>query len=143
MSCETPQSTGVRSMSETTSSPNSLPSTPSFVRKFHSNFHPLDLRKLTLYGSSIQTSSSSSSFLGNGSNIHRQTSDDSPTGSGYSSTQSYSSSLDSSPQFRKFGSCHSQDSFILKRQTSQTRLRESLLSSLLLSPRLVETLFPF
>ncbi|CAG7817180.1 unnamed protein product [Allacma fusca] len=105
----------LRSM-EINTPPSSLPTTPSFVRKFHSNFRPLDLRKLTLYGSHTEADHSSSS------------------------SQSCGSSQDNSPKARNFGSCQSHDSFLLKRQSSQTRLRESLLTSLL-SPRTKEIEF--
>lgn len=110
MSCENHQST----MRPIGTPPQSLPTTPSFVRKFHSNFRPLDLRKLTLYGSHTAEGDQSSSS--------------SPQ------SQSNGSSQDNSPKTRNFGSAHSHDSFMLKRQSSQSRLRESLLTSLL-SPR--------
>jgi len=115
MICEN-QTTGMRSgtVSAAGSPTVSTPTTPSFVRKFQSNFRPLDLRKISLYNTH-----ESSSFS--------------------SSTCTSASSQDSSPcRHRPFSSrsfhSSSQDSFMLKRQTSQTRLRESLLASLL-SPR--------
>lgn len=114
--------TNARQTTVPSTSPSSLPTTPLFVRKFRNNFRPLDLRKITLYGSqsiSVEeaTSISSTSF-----------------------SQSSNSSQENSPRIRKFASAsfhsNSHDSFMLKRQSSQNRLRESLLSSLL-SPRFV------
>ncbi|OXA62702.1 Synaptotagmin-15 [Folsomia candida] len=113
------------SVPPTNNAPSSLPTTPNFVRKFQSNFRPLDLRKITLYGSqsiSIEETASASS----------------------TSISQSSSSQENSPRDRKFVSSsfhsNSHDSFMLKRQSSQNRLRESLLSSLL-SPRTKEIEF--
>jgi len=111
------------SVSSNTSSA-SLPTTPKFVRKFHNNFRPLDLRKLTLHGSqSVEEPSTSFS-----------------SASSCSQSSTANSSQENSPRDRRFGSAsfhsNSHDSFMLKRQSSQNRLRESLLSSLL-SPRSV------
>lgn len=112
-----------------TSSHSSLPTTPNFVRKFRSNFRPLDLRKITLYGRqsvSIEENNSVSS-------------------TSFSQSSSNSSQEASSPRQKKFVSAsfhsNSHDSFMLKRQSSQNlRLRESLLSSLL-SPRFAISTF--
>jgi hypothetical protein len=104
-----------------TRAPTSLPSTPKFARKFRSNFRPLDLRKITLYGSQNISIEESTSSLGS----------------------TPSSSQETSPRGRFVSSSfhsNSHDSFMLKRQSSQTRLRESLLSSLL-SPRFVSILY--
>jgi hypothetical protein len=118
--------TAVRATSTSTasaSSPSSLPSTPKFVKKFQTNFGPLDLRKITLYGSqSLEESPKSCSSTS------------------FSPSSTNNSSRETSPRNKKFASVsfhsNSHDSFMLKRQSSQNRLRESLLSSLL-SPRSV------
>ena len=137
MACENNHQSGIRPIG-INPAPASLPSTPNFVRKFHSNFRPLDLRKLTLYGGSSPPNghsgpSNPTPTPHTTATSTEESSSPSP-GSGYSS-QSCSSSQDSSPRTRHFASCYSHDSFILKRQSSQNRLRESLLASLLLSPR--------
>lgn len=128
----------------------SVPTTPSFVRKFQSNFRPLDLRKITLYGYGGQSQDESlTSISSSTASCATQSSSSSSISGGCTSNGCTTQEECNLNRGRKqlLGSHHtyhssSQDSFMLKRQSSQNRLRESLLASLL-SPRFVICLMDF
>lgn len=120
----------------------SVPTTPSFVRKFQSNFRPLDLRKITLYGYGSQSQDESLTSISS-STVSCATQSSSSSSSSGSASNGCTTQECTPKRERKqlLGAHHtyhssSQDSFMLKRQSSQNRLRESLLASLL-SPRFV------
>lgn len=129
------------------STASSVPTTPNFVRKFQSNFRPLDLRKITLYGYGSQSQDESLTSISS-STVSCATQSSSSSSSG--STSNGCTTQECTPKRERkqlLGAHHtyhssSQDSFMLKRQSSQNRLRESLLASLL-SPRFVANLMRY